>query len=159
MARSSSHIALSSIMHRSRKNTMPNTEHIPDLTFNIAQNGSIELDQNVGDGEVVGVSLHPCHVRLLFERAGHLLPADRMSKMLARHLCQATITIAESGAFNHSEAMSDLYATLLAVRDMLPENVFPFNLYPDSGDDTPSTTPSKRVENAGAFELKPTPSN
>lgn len=53
---------------------MTETERIPDLGVDILEDGSINLEQNTGCGEMAYVTLHPCQLRLIAERAGLLKP-------------------------------------------------------------------------------------
>ena len=103
-------------------------EHVYDLAFSVSPAGAIELEQ--GFGKVQRISLHPCHVRLLFERTGLLLPADELSKRLARQLCEVLRDLCEQSGLH--PVVDRAIATLAAYKDGLPESVFPHELYLDS---------------------------
>lgn len=98
-------------------------EQVPDLAFRVNGDGSIDIEQ--GFDPVAHVTLHACQVRLLFERAGHLLPpppADELSKRLARHLCDILHDLAdESGRSPWVDGVID---RLTALVSMLPDSLF-----------------------------------
>lgn len=103
-------------------------ERVYDLAFEVLPDGGIELEQ--GAMEVNRVSLHACHVRLLLERAGHLLPpppADELTRRLAWQLCSVLLELCnESGL---SPTVDRVIDTLIAYKDSIPGDVFPHGLY------------------------------
>lgn len=106
---------------------MSNFEQMSDLTFEVLPNGAIELQQ--GFMEVDRVSLHPCQIRLLFERAGHLLPTPPTDKLVQRLAGQLLNVRDELAAFReHSPNLPPLeilFAKLSAYCDALPDEVVP----------------------------------
>ena len=103
---------------------------IPDLSFRVNSDGSIDIEQGYTD--VAVITLHTCHVRYLFEVAGHLLPpptADELSKRLARQLCSVLRDLCDEAG--RSPGVDSVIDTLIAYKESLPESVFPFDLYPD----------------------------
>lgn len=101
-------------------------EKIYDLSFEVMPDGSIELEQ--GFAEANRISLHACHVRLLFERSGHLLPADELSKRLAEQICSVFLAMADD--YNHlSHKLEDVFSKLDSVVECLPDAVFPHHLW------------------------------
>ena len=113
---------------------MSKIERIPDLSFRALPDGSLELEQ--GFTETHRISLHSCQVRLLFEKTGHLLPADELSKRLARQLCEVLRDLCDQSGLH--PVVDRAITTLAAYRDALPESVFPHELYPD--DEQPADT-------------------
>lgn len=64
---------------------------IYDLAYEVDEDGSVNLEQGAGCGEVSRITLHPIHVRLLAEEAGLLAPssnigADRTIARLCRQM-------------------------------------------------------------------------
>lgn len=64
---------------------------IYDLAYEVDEDGSVQLEQSAGCGEVSRITLHPVHVRLLAEEAGLLAPssnieADRTIARLCRQM-------------------------------------------------------------------------
>lgn len=64
---------------------------IYDLAYEVDEDGSVQLEQSAGCGEVSRITLHPVHVRLLAEEAGVLAPssnieADRTIARLCRQM-------------------------------------------------------------------------
>lgn len=117
-------------------------ERIYDLAFEVLPNGGIELEQ--GFTEVNRISLHPCHVRIMFERSGHLLPpqpADELAKRLARQLCELRLELCDE--YGRSPSLNEAITMLGAVCDSLPDSVFPFDLYPDDDPEVTRRTPDK----------------
>lgn len=113
---------------------MSKIERIPDLSFRALPDGSLELEQ--GFTETHRISLHSCQARLLFEKTGHLLPADELSKRLARQLCEVLRDLCDQSGLH--PVVDRAITTLAAYRDALPESVFPHELYPD--DEQPADT-------------------
>lgn len=112
-------------------------ERIYDLAFTVTPDGGIELEQ--GFTEVNRITLHPCHVRFLFERAGHLLPpppADELSKRLARKLSEVLNELCEE--YGHSSGIDRLIDRLSAVVDMLPDTLFQQNQCEAEASDRPN---------------------
>ncbi len=60
-------------------------ERMYDLGIELRDDGSIDLEQDAGCGEVSRVDLHPCQIRLLAELAGLLTP-DPTARLSARHV-------------------------------------------------------------------------
>lgn len=52
--------------------------NIPQLRIETHDDGTIDLEQNDGAGKIDRISLHPIHVRHLFEIAGHLFKPERL---------------------------------------------------------------------------------
>ena len=99
-------------------------ERIYQLDFKVNADGSIDLEQDAGYGEVDRVTLHPCHVRYLFEQAGHLLPpapADELSRRLARQMQQIHADLANE--FGCSRGVDEAITKLAAYIDALPESL------------------------------------
>lgn len=125
---------------------MSNFERVYDLAFQVLPDGGIELEQ--GFTEVNSISLHACHVRLLLERAGHLLPAppaDDLAKRLAVQLCELRDgLLLELG---RSPGIDALHLQATAATDMLPDSVYPNWLYSKEEPGQPPTesnsTPSR----------------
>lgn len=113
---------------------MSKIERIPDLSFRALPDGSLELEQ--GFTKTHRISLHSCQARLLFEKTGHLLPADELSKRLARQLCEVLRDLCDQSGLH--PVVDRAITTLAAYRDALPESVFPHELYPD--DEQPADT-------------------
>lgn len=64
---------------------------IYDLSYEVDEDGGVNLEQDAGCGEVSRITLHPVHVRLLAEEAGILAPssnieADRTIARLSRQM-------------------------------------------------------------------------
>lgn len=62
-----------------------------DLAYEVDADGSVNLEQDAGFGEVSAIVLHPIHVRLLAEQVGVLAPssdieADRTIARLCRQM-------------------------------------------------------------------------
>ena len=117
-------------------------ERIYQLDFKVNADGSIDLEQPSGFGEVDRITLHACQVRLLFERAGHLLPpppADELAKRLARQLCELRLELCDE--YGRSPSLNEAITMLGAVCDSLPDSVFPFDLYPDDAPEVTNRTP------------------
>lgn len=101
-------------------------ERIYSLSFEIHADGSIELEQDTGYGEEHRITLHPCHVRYLFEKARHLLPAmtaDELSTRLARQMRDVHATLANE--FGGSRGIDEAIIKLAAYIDALPESLAP----------------------------------
>ena len=113
---------------------MSKFERIPDLSFRVLPDGSLELEQ--GFAETNRISLHASQTRHLFEKTGYLLPADELSKRLARQLCEVLRDLCEQSGLH--PVVDRAITTLAAYRDALPESVFPHELYPD--DEQPADT-------------------
>jgi len=113
---------------------MSKLERIYDIAFELLPDGSIELQQ--GFAEVNRISLHACHVRHLFERAGHLLPpppADELCERLARQLCSALLDLSSEAGL--SPTVDSVIGKLIVCKEMLPDSVFPFELFPENTPD------------------------
>lgn len=104
---------------------MTKIERIPDLSFQVLPDGSLELEQ--GFAEIYRISLHSCQVRLLFEKTGHLLPADELSKRLARQLCEVLSDLCDQSGL--SPTVDRVIDQLIAYKQSLPDSVFPHDLY------------------------------
>ena len=113
---------------------MSKIERIPDLSFRALPDGSLELEQ--GFTETNRISLHASQTRHLFEKTGYLLPADELSKRLARQLCEVLRDLCDQSGLH--PVVDRAITTLAAYRDALPESVFPHELYPD--DEQPADT-------------------
>lgn len=113
---------------------MSKFERIPDLSFRVLPDGSLELEQ--GFAETNRISLHASQTRHLFEKTGYLLPADELSKRLARQLCEVLRDLCEQSGLH--PVVDRAITTLAAYKDALPESVFPHELYPD--DEQPADT-------------------
>lgn len=99
-------------------------ERIYQLDFKVNADGSIDLEQDAGYGEEHRITLHPCHVRYLFEQAGHLLPAmtaDELSKRLARQMRNVHATLADE--FGCSRVVDEAITKLTAYIDAMPESL------------------------------------
>lgn len=64
---------------------------IYDLAYEVDEDGSVNVEQDAGFGEVSRITLHPIHVRLLAEQVGLLAPssnieADRTIARLTRQM-------------------------------------------------------------------------
>jgi hypothetical protein len=112
-------------------------QKIPDLAFSVADDGSIELEQDCGIGEVDRISLHSCHVRHLFERAGLLLPGDELAKKLAEQLCRTFLAMCDD--YRHlSPSLEAEYSRLDAFIDLMPESIFPYHLWSERESKAPA---------------------
>lgn len=130
-------------------------ERVYDLAFAILPDGGIELEQ--GFAEVNRISLHPCHVRMLMERAGHLVPpppVDDLAKRLALQLCELRDGLADE--FGRSPAIGRLYTQAVAACDMLPDAVYPQWLYADEAE-TPVAQGKSEAAIQPEFNLEPSP--
>lgn len=128
---------------------MSKLERIYDLAFEVLPDGSIELEQ--GFAEVNRITLHPCHVRHLFEEAGYLLPpppADELAKRLARQLCELRMELVSE--YGISPGVNEAITMLGAFCDSLPDSAFPFDLYPD---DAPEVMLRTADHDRPGFEL------
>lgn len=99
-------------------------ERIYELDFEVHADGSIDLEQDAGYGEEHRITLHPCHVRYLFEKAGHLLPpapTNELAKRLARQLRDVHATLANE--FGCSRGVDETITKLAAYIDALPESL------------------------------------
>lgn len=120
---------------------------IPDLAFAVGEDGSIELAQEDDCNEPHRITLHACHVRHLFEVSGHLLPppsADELSKRLARQLCSVLLDLCEETGC--SPAVDHAIDTLIAYKQALPDSVFPYDLYENEQELSPSAAKSSTAE-------------
>lgn len=129
-------------------------ERIYELSFAIHADGSIDLEQPGGLGEVDRITLHACHVRHLFEQSGHLLPpmpADEMAKRLARQLCELRFEL--SNEYGRSPSLNEAITMLGAFCDALPDSIFPFDMFES---DAPELA-ARREEQRPNFQLQPSP--
>lgn len=130
-------------------------ERIYSLAYEVHLDGSIDLEQDCGAGNVDRVALHPCHVRHLFQEAGHLLPpepADELSKRLARQMCQVRLEL--GGAYGLSPGINEAITMLQAFCDSIPDSAFPFDLYETEAPELIARNPDlDRPE----FQLTPPP--
>lgn len=121
-------------------------DHIDQLAYRINPDGSVDLEQDLGAGNVERVFLHRLHVRLLLEETGHLLPPqppDELAKRLARQLCELRLELANE--YGRSPSLNEAITMLGAFCDSLPDSVFPFELYPDDSPElaTRNTDPDR----------------
>lgn len=103
---------------------MSKIEQVSDLDFEVLPNGGVELQQ--GLLEPNRISLHACHVRLLFERTGHLLPptpANELVSRLALQLCTVLHDLA--GEFGTSPGVDRVIDLLNAYVEALPQSALP----------------------------------
>jgi len=107
---------------------MKNAERVHSLSFQVGDDGSIELEQDCGAGEVDSISLHQCHVRLLFERAGLLMPANDYAQKLAEQLCRVFLAMCDDFRCL-SPSLQAEYARLDAFIDLMPTSIFPYHLW------------------------------
>lgn len=99
-------------------------ERIYQLDFKVNADGSIDLEQDAGYGEVDRITLHPCHVRYLFEQSGHLLPtmaADEQCKRLARQMRHVHAALAKGRGCG--QGVDEAITKLAAYIDALPESL------------------------------------
>lgn len=112
---------------------------IPDLAYWFDPNGPwIDLEQSADCGEVSRITMHRCHLHLLFEEAGYVTPpmrADELSRRLAQQLCSVLRDLSTETA--PSPTVNRIIDKLIAYKEMLPDSIFPFDLYPD--EDAPDT--------------------
>lgn len=128
-------------------------ERIYDLAFEVKPDGSVELEQ--GHLEINRISLHACHTRTLFERAGHLLPVDELSKKLAERLCSVYLAMADD--YRHlSRAIEDEFHILDGFIDGIPDAVFPHHLWDQREAATTSQQETNKAMNGSppAFALQ-----
>lgn len=131
---------------------MKHLSHIPPLDYAVHADGSIDLEQSYS-GNVDRISLHSCHVRHLFECAGHLLPsvpADDLSKRLAVQVCELRDGLALE--IGRSPGIDALHLQATAATDMMPDTVYPHWLY-ESPADKEKQKPAPQPE----FQLQPSP--
>jgi hypothetical protein len=131
--------------------------HIDNLTYRINPDGSVDLEQDLGAGNVERVFLHRVHVRLILEETHHLLPpppADELSKRLARQLCLALRELcSETGV---SPVVDRVITSLTAWKEGLPDAIFPFDIYQDKEDEAAGNS---SINGSPAFELQPPEAN
>lgn len=133
-------------------------QQIPDLAFQLNPDGSIDIEQGYTD--VAYITLHSCHVRHLFELAGHLLPpppADELSKNLAVQLCMIFDGLKEE--IGRSPGIDQLFFQAATVVELLPNSVYPHWLYADENDQPPDSEKSGTTEQTQhtEFQLQPSP--
>lgn len=129
-------------------------ERIYQLDFKVNADGSIDLEQPGGLGEVDRITLHACHVRLLLEEAGHLLPpppANELAKRLARQLCEIRLELASE--YGRSPGINEVVCLVNAFCDALPDSIFPFDMFES---DAPELA-ARREEQRPDFQLQPSP--
>lgn len=133
---------------------MSQLTQIPDLSFSICKDGSFYLEQSAGCGEIDRITLHSCHVRHLFELAGHLLPnppADELAKNLAAQLCMIFDGLKEETG--RSPGIDQLFFQVATVVDMLPESVYPHWLYKYDKPSEPAKSEPTERKPRPEFEL------
>ncbi len=105
-------------------------DHIDQLAYRINPDGSVDLEQDLGAGNVERVFLHRLHVRLLLEETGHLLPPpppDELAKRLARQLCELRMELANE--YGRSPSINEAVTMANAFCDAMPDSCFPFDLF------------------------------
>lgn len=96
-------------------------ERIYELSFEIHADGSIDLEQPNGYDEPERITIHQCQARHIFEKSGHLLPADELSSRLARQMREVHATLANE--FGCSRGVDEVITKLTAYIDALPESL------------------------------------
>lgn len=113
-----------------------------DLTFSRQPDGSIRLIQSdIGEDSII--DLHPAQLRYMAESFGLVAPtypADELSKRLARQLCTIQRELADE--CHRSPWLQLTFAKLDAYCSSLPDDIFPFDLWPD---DTPDAQEAART--------------
>jgi hypothetical protein len=148
---------------------MKQLTQIPDLSFSLNKDGSIDLEQRAGCGEVDRISLHSCQVRHLFECASHLLPptpANELTERLAVQLCEMRDGLEHE--FGRSPGINALFFQATTACNMIPDAIYPLWMYekdsppPVAKAATPKQRPGVQLADTPTqqhpqFELKPPP--
>ena len=131
--------------------------YIDSLCYRINPDGSVDLEQDLGAGNVERVFLHRVHLRLLLEETAHLLPlppADDLAKRLAVQLCELRDGLALE--FGRSPGIDALSLQATAACDMLPDAIYPNWLYSDQ-DEKPIEKEKPKAAIQPEFQLQPSP--
>lgn len=99
-------------------------EYIYQIAIEVHSDGSIDLEQPYGCGEVASITIHQSQVRYLFEKSGHLLPPilpGELSKCLARQM--RDVHAALINGRESSQGIDEAITKLSAYIDALPESL------------------------------------
>jgi hypothetical protein len=107
---------------------MSDVERIFNLEIRLLADGSVELSQDAGCGEISSVTLHVSQVRYLFEKARLTSPADEAAKRLAHWLTTIYLEMADLPSYHPG---FDVLVERLAVivHGVIPKEYFPFELF------------------------------
>ena len=98
--------------------------YIDPLSLQVNEDGSVDLEQDLGSGNVERVFLHRLHVRLILEETGHLLKQPLEGELvghLLQGLCEFRREITACAADNRPEDLNGLRSRIDGFWNSLPE--------------------------------------
>lgn len=115
-------------------------EKIWSIDIEVLADGTINLEQDCGGGTQC-VSLHPTHVRFLFEKAGYLkpVPHDDLTKRLAQQMFSIHDDLSTARCYEDDFLMITLVKLTVFLNEVLvPAGLLPDELAGDGDADQPA---------------------